>query len=285
MAITANEERTSASDGGALISTGSMGGDIAISLVVSELIETYIVEKRLVAGGARRLGSMLVNRGLINGVSDDLALAGAKQAASKAGGKAVTSGVTPSVGANAAGSAAARATATGAKFASHATNVFSAATFAFSIAMVVMDIMDKNGYNIILGPKDLEEIKKAYDEVYHNQLYTDVNERQDFDVESLIYDLTPSGYPKYSDKWGEMYWKYYNEYLVSIGFAENWFELVPEADTTDLPAVDENTMEEYFRYFETKDSKNKYITWGISFLACLVVILIFGFIKYGRNTK
>ncbi len=267
---TSDEEGIKPMDTSGLVSTGFFGSDLAISYLISEILETLIVENLIVKRNVSWFGDILIRRAYERTLTQTMTTTGAQQIAAKQSLRALNAGRAPATVAFRA------STATGAKYAAMAGNITSTAFFVFSIVMVVMDIMDVNGYNIILDNYQLSEIKKATEAAYDNDIYGNINTRQDVNVKALIHDISRGGYLKYS-KWGEKYQEYVDEYLESIGFDDEWKNNIQRIMNPELlQVVDPSTLEEFFRYYETRSTRKKYIVWGFIIAIIILSILFFG---------
>jgi len=269
-----------------LINSGHLASDILLEFLLGEVVETALLEEGLIKPTARRIGDSLATR------AAQQTLKTSAQAGKNVGMQGAASSATNKVATGAAkqgGQTAAKTSAQlstqGAKFATTASNAFMVATIAFSVVMAVLDFMDVNGYNIILDKKALEEVKEAYEEVFKDDLFISLGTRQDIELEPLLYDISPNGTLKQSDKWGKLYMEYMNEYIEdNLGFGKNWQDQIPQIDgptTENIP-----DFAELIRYAHgSPEAKQKYITWGLSILAIFIVILIFVLFKYGKSTN
>lgn len=269
-----------------LINSGHLAGDIILEFLLGEVIETALIEEGIIKPTARRIGDSLATRAAQQTLktSSQAGKNVAMQGATSSAAKKVATGAAKQGGQQAAKSSAQLAT-QGARFASTASSAFAFATIAFSVAMMVLDFMDVNGYNIILDKKALEEIKEAYEELFRDDLFVSIGTRQDIELEPLLFDLYTNGQPKQSDKWGKLYMEYVNEYIEDeLGFGKDWQEQIPQISG---PSVEDNpNFAELIRYAHgTPEAKKKYIMWGLSILAIFIVILIFVLFKYGGSTN
>lgn len=271
-------EDTTASTGShqGLINSGHLAGDILLEFLLGEVIETMLIENGIIKPAARKIGDTLASRAAQETLrrSTQAGQNVAMQSAAKSATKRVATGAAKQGGQQAAKSSAQLA-GQGARFAATASNVFLWATIAFSVIMAILDFMDINGYNIILDKKALEEVKEAYEELFKDELFVSIGNRQDIELTYLIFDLDSGGLKKDGSKWTKLYNEYVNEYIVDqLGFDEDWLNQLIEIDDTSLKNIP--NFEELIRYAGgSPDAKKKYITWGLSILAIFIVILIF----------
>lgn len=267
---TSDDEDIKPMDTSGLVNTGNFGADLAVSYLISEILETLIVENLIIKQNVAWFGDILIRRAYERALTKSMAATGAQQIAAKQALSSLRAGMAPTK------VFMTTSTATGAKYAATAGKITSAAFFIFSMVNLMMDIMDVNGYNIILDNKQLSEIKKATEEMYNNDIYNNFNTRQDVDVSALIFDISRSGNIIYSE-WGEKYQEFVNEYLESIGFDDEWKNNIQRIlDPEVLQVVDPTILEEFFRYNETSSSKKKYIIWGFIIAIIILSILFFG---------
>lgn len=256
------------SDEANLVNTGHMASDLVFEYFISEFIEYNLIGRFLDDGAVKAAGKTVLKEGAEE-VVEQGATQGGKAIAQKAAVKqAATGAKSAAAGTQATTTAAKTAATAGSKTAWTASGVFGAVTAAFAVTMAVLDIIDKAGFNQIMGKKDLEDYGNLYKDAFQD---LDLDEKVELPIASSILDVDGNGNVVYSE-WGELYMKYVNEYLLDkYGIPENWQDSLREVEIQ-KPA----NFDEVFRYIGgTPEAKKSYITWGISFLVVILIILMF----------
>jgi len=175
----------------------------------------------------------------------------------------------------AAKSAAKRAAASAAAKAASLSTPVGWALAMFSAAMIVLDFIDifggGKGYSIILDKAGLEEIRTSFQDALE-EYGVPLDSRIDFDPEEVFIGLTREGRYDIVPEYREMYEKYTTEYMKSLGYPDEWWKDIEEADTPIEP--DSQLLEEYFRYAPTPEKAENFLKYFVYFAIAIVTILI-----------
>ncbi len=246
-----------------LINSGHMASDLLFDYFISEFIEYNLVGRFLGDGAVKASGKTVLKKGAEEAVEQG-AKQGAKAVAQKAAVKQASTGTKAAFAA-----AAKPAASAGAKSSViSASGAWNAVTIAFAVTMLTLDIIDKAGFNQLLGKKDLEDYGNLYKEAFED---LDLDEKVELPIAVSILDVDANGNVVYSE-WGELYMQYVNEYLTSeYGIPENWQDSLQE-----IEIQKPTNFDDVFRYMGgTPEAKASYIKWGISFLVIILIILMF----------
>lgn len=257
--VVSTREGSATSKDAMLVNSGHLASDIIFSIFIADVVE-YILIDQFFDDGAVKAGGKVVTKKGASEIVEKGAVQGGKTVTQKMAAKQVTNATVK--GATVPPEAVVST--------SYVGYAITAAMIVFDITMLVLDILDKAGFNQIMGPADLEGYRDTFADVFEENGF-DLNEKVELPVAVMLYDVYPDGSIGYSE-WGELYIQYVNEYLMNeYGYPENWADSLREVEI-EKPS----NFDEIFRYFGgTPDAKQSYITWGVTFLVIILIILMF----------
>ncbi len=162
---------------------------------------------------------------------------------------------------------------------------------AFDAFNLAMDIIDPNGYSVVIYKKDIEVIAQTTGEWVNKEYGEDnpnyLDEEVFFDWESHLYDVDDEGNIKANEEWATKYEKYRDEYMTNLGITGDWRSRIPS--TNSVKATDPGvlspltlTFQEYKKeadaYLKSKKSSSSVLLFAVILFVILFLIFIFFFI-------
>lgn len=106
---------------------------------------------------------------------------------------------------------------------------------AFDAFNLAMDMIDPNGYSIVIYKKDIELVAQTTGEWVNNE-YGDGNtnyldEEIFFDWESHLYEIDEQGNINANEEWATKYEIYRDEYMTGLGITGDWRARIPSVSS------------------------------------------------------
>jgi hypothetical protein len=163
---------------------------------------------------------------------------------------------------------------------------------AFDAFNLAMDIIDPNGYSVVIYKKDIELVAQTTGEWVNSEYGKDkpnyLDEEVFFDWESHLYEIDDQGNITVNDEWATQYEKYRDEYMTSIGITGDWrsrLQSTSSANANDPGVMSPLTLtfQEYKKeadsYLNNKKSKSSILLFVvILFVTLFLTFIIFFFI-------
>ena len=159
---------------------------------------------------------------------------------------------------------------------------------AFDAFNLAMDMIDPNGYSIVIYKKDIETVAETTGQWINNE-YGEGNpnyldEEVFFDWESHLYEIDENGNINANEEWATQYEIYRDEYMSSLGITGDWRARIPSV--SGVKATDPGvltpltlTFQEYKKeadvYLESRKPKT-----GSSTLLFIIVLFVIIFLTF-----
>jgi hypothetical protein len=109
---------------------------------------------------------------------------------------------------------------------------------AFDAFNLAMDLIDPNGYSIVIYKKDIELVAQTTGEWVNNEYGGDnpnyLDEEVFFDWESHLYEIDDQGNINANEEWSTKYELYRDEYMTSLGITGDWRARIPSTSSVQV---------------------------------------------------